>query len=367
MVASFQSFQRSPLGAFVQSPLKVRNAGGNLLLGGRFTFADGNSVDRITILKNNELVPIIDETPPGPNGAVNTVIEYKGDLYLGGEMTGGIVKLNKDTKAYDIVDGGVSGLESTVHNFTIFNGLLILVGGFDSAGTAADTNQVAAFNGTSFQTMFSQSTGDPRFLVGRILETTVFKSELYVCGTFWFFEGGSQVPGSNRFVLAKFTGSDWDDVHEYPVTGKRATSFSVFEGELWMGGFIALLQKFPGGATITVTGNVQVVRAAGGKVFVGGSTLTVVDGVSVQSVASFDSVNGWQAVGDGFTGSVSDINDFIEHKGEIYLAGAFTTVIDGDSIDGLIKLDEKNNVWVKASSGAGPNNLGSALFIAKKL
>lgn len=347
MTSTFQSFQKTPLGVFVQSALNVRN-GGTFAIGGTFLSADGNLCFNNCVFRAGELFPIFEDEDPAVDGTVFAIQEYKGDLYLGGGFPGGIRRLNKETEKFDIIGGGLNGLGENVRGFTVFDGLLILVGDFEDAGGVEDTHRVAAWNGTNFQTMFAVGgfAPDGTFLVRPCRDTTVLNGELYVCGGYEFFNGSPTTQGSPG---VRFTGSGWEIAIDDPGGAQFYRAIGPHAGEVWGGG--AFVLKSSSGQDFSVTGTIEAIFNIAGVMYIGGP-ITVVDGVTVQSVARFTAETGWESVGDGFD-SVQIVQIIFKFGSDIYIGGEFDKTIDGDILKNILKLDKENNKWVRATVGLG--------------
>lgn len=358
------TFNRSSHGVFIRSDHgDARGVIGDLVIGGDFFRADGNICFRVCILRNGEYDAIFEGGDSDVNSDVFDVIEYKKELYIGGSFTGGIRKLNKETEKFDIVGGGISAF-SQVLNMVVFGDLLIIVGNFSNAGGVADTAKVAAWDGTNWLTMYSPPLlPDWVFVSGAVTDCHVFEGELYVCGPYRFWENGAPLLGLR--ILARFTGSGWANAFEFEPGEGNALRLVTYNGEMWMIGGTVGLTIFPSGATIDKVGTIVSGAVVGSKIVLGGlSNFDEIEGVACESVAQFSPATGWEAVGDGFNAS-SDIRDIIEYKKEMYITGDFSINAGDDFAENIVKLDKKNNTWIRSSSGSGLLSEGLAMTIIK--
>jgi len=134
-----------------------------------------------------------------PNGDVSTLLEFGGDMIVGGAFTsiGGspFVRIAAwDTSSYSALG---SGLDSTPDDMVIYDGDLVVVGSFTSAGGVSDTRGVGVWDGSVWSSIGGLDAGN-------LTAATVYKGDLVVTGT-----GFTTIGGSSATRVARWNGSTW--------------------------------------------------------------------------------------------------------------------------------------------------------------
>lgn len=358
MASQFESFDSSSeFDVYCATNHFARGCGGDLVVVGYFSNADGYNLDRICILRGGELVPLnnnnSDEGPLVDN-TIFDLIEYKSDLYITGQFSGGVAKLNKETGEFDTLSTGLNGLGANGRALAVYNGLLIIGGDFNDAGGVSNTYKIAAWDGTQFLTMYSPPAYPDRYFAIRTIRgLAVYEGQLYICGTYKFFEGTT---GTDD-VLARFTGSGYEIAQD---NWKGEYGLQVFEGEIWGHSPAGNINKYPGGALIQAVGGVGGLGVALGKIVIGGGVTTVEGFTVTDNVAGYSAETGWVNIGNGFSVIIGNqgLNHTFEYNGEMYIVGDFSsTDHEGDDIFRVAKLDEENNRWIRAGNTVGGINL----------
>jgi hypothetical protein len=180
---------------------------GDLIAGGQFTTAGGQTVNHIARWDGSAWHPFTSGGQIGVNlGNVTALTVWNGDLIAGGHFTtAGGQTVNRiarwDGSAWHpFTSGGQIGV-STVWALTVWNGDLIAGGGFDTAG-GQTVNGIARWDGSAWHTFTSGGqigvSGTPS-----VIALTVWNGDL-IAGGFFTSAGGQTV---NR--IARWDGSAW--------------------------------------------------------------------------------------------------------------------------------------------------------------
>ncbi|OFX32676.1 MAG: hypothetical protein A2X08_05350 [Bacteroidetes bacterium GWA2_32_17] len=168
-----------------------------LLIGGNFHLPDGN---RIAYWNGSKFISLGGGLKTGSYTWVNTMIEYKGDLYIAGyfeKSTGNAGNFIQrwDGHLWHDVGGGVCC--GQIFDMTVFNNELYVVGAFNYAG-GVPANYIAKWDGTKwcgFGNTFNN-----------IIETVeVYHNELYIGGSF------KKIDNDSIYLFAKWTGNNYTD------------------------------------------------------------------------------------------------------------------------------------------------------------
>lgn len=150
----------------------------------------------------------------GPNGVVNSVLEYNNALIVAGEFSsvGGLLTGTTDTNniaAFDgsmwhAIDNGITGEEAVIHAMAVYDGDLIVAGKFETAGSTA-ANNIAKWNSwtAGWEPLGLGLGGDD---YSEVYALYVFDGELYAGGS--FSEAGTITTDN----IAKWDGEDWHAV-----------------------------------------------------------------------------------------------------------------------------------------------------------
>ena len=255
---------------------------GNLYLGGDFSSAGGVPVNRIAKWDGQSWSAL----GSGIGGVVYALSVRGTDLYVGGNFAtaGGIQAqgiAKWDGSAWSALGSGIGGVSSVVHCFAWSGDDLYVGGSFSTAGLSVGSG-VAKWDGANW-TALGEGVN------GRVEAMAVAGGNLYVGGSF------SAAGGMPAQRIAKWNGSTWSalgsglfrDIGFGPtVNGATVSALSVFEGNLYVGGYF-------------------------GKA---GS-------ISVANVACWDG-GSWSGVGSGLPGGVSSLAVF---QNSLYAGGGFTS------------------------------------------
>ncbi len=202
---------------------------GNLYIGGMMTSVNGVVCDRLAKWNGSTW----SDVGGGVNGSfeqVNTMVEYHGWLYVGGDFSmvgaanlpaSGIAKWNGTQ--WDSVGGGVGGWINALEVDTV-NDLLYAAGAFTFAGDSVAFG-VAVWNDTIWRPV---GTGLDTLWATTDLE--MFNGELYACGatvTVTTF-------GDTLKNIHKFNGTKWVSVNG--GANNSTLYMEVFENNLYVGG-----------------------------------------------------------------------------------------------------------------------------------
>ncbi len=258
---------------------------------------------------------------------------------LGGALTLGLASCTPDEKKEtvtgppDPVPGiGYPGLSARANGMAEFDGSLVAVGSFRTAGDSAVRN-VASWNGTSWSSldMGLFGVGNPA-LTERANAARVWNDALYVGGLFRYAGADSLDVQS----IASWDGTSWSDV-ALGVTGV-VEGMSEYNGNLivygeFEGAGIASARNvaqydgtewsvFGTGTLNGVNGPVYSATVWGDKLIVGGAFTSTGAGRVVFNVAMWDpTVPAWLPMGRGFAGDVLAVTTY---QDQVYAAGLFS-------------------------------------------
>ncbi len=229
--------------------------------------------------------------------SIKAMVEYKGELYIGGHFTNiGGVSANRiaryDGTSWNTVGGGVtSGGSPEVTAMAIYDGELYVAGDIRKVGTV-DVKNVARWDGTAWRPVGS-GLGSEGIAVSMTVDTI---------NNFLYVGGGFSTTGDGKYVrgTAVWDGEVWDSVGT-PITGARA--MTMYKNQLY------------------------VCRG-------GGPTWTAADTV----MARWDGKD-WHWV----KGPNSTINTLATYKDELYVGGSFTKIFD-DDIHGIARYKDTTTI-----------------------
>ena len=264
---------------------------------------------------------------PEPERVVNTVAQFQGDLYIGGEFRGvgdtpetwAIARWNGT--AWESVGGGVTpppfGGGHPVQALAVIDGELWVGGGFREMGGIPGTWGIAKWDGASWSSV------DGGFESGSVLSFVEFEGDLYASGNF------NQREAEPRFV-ARWDGASWSQVGDTgAVFGDQVKDLIVFDDGSGPAIFAAL--DFPMGDDAYV--------------------------------AKWDG-EAWSPVGQGMAVTAGfndpDVFDLEVFDGELYAAGRFQ-VVDGQAgTFGIVRWD--GGSWVSVGGGVDPATDNDAVY-----
>lgn len=263
----------------------------------------------------------------GVRDGVSDLCVYNGELYAAGPIVGaGTAAANhiaawNGSKWHD-VGGGLAywgAMAHEVNALCVYNGELY-AGGFFTAAGGIPANNIAKWNGTSWQTLGSGTNGE-------ISAMCVHNGKLYVGGSFTT-AGGLAVQG-----LARWNGSSWETV------GRGYSGVSdmcAYDGSLYlaawtdqyMGPPISSVTKYDGSSWSEIggwygDGMAYSLCVHDGNLYVGGE-FTSIGGVGARCVARWNGAS-WQAVVGGISDSFAWITTLGSANGKLYAYGDYTT------------------------------------------
>jgi hypothetical protein len=313
---------------------------GDLIAGGEFTTAGGQTVNNIARWDGSAWHPFTSGGQIGVNGTVRAVTVWNGDLIVGGSFTTvGGQTVNRIARWdgsvwHPLTSGGEIGVNNHVFALTVWNGNLIAGGHFATAG-GQNVFNIARWDGLAWHPFTSLGvTGLPE----EVLALTVWNGDLIAGGTFDFASGFQSVNG-----IARWDGETW---HPFTSGGEigvgccHVYSLTVWNGNLIAGGFITTaggqtvnhITRWDGSAwhpftspcgQIGVNGEVRALTVWSGDLIVGGWFTTAGD-QTVNRIARWDG-SAWHAsIAGGEIGVNNFVNALTVWNGLPVAAGQFT-------------------------------------------
>ena len=324
-----------------------------------------------------------------PSGIIYAVIEYLGNIYVGGDFTnaGGIYANNiarYDSAAntwYPFVDAntkinGVNGIVRALYGGSTSGDTGLYVGGEFTTAGGLTVNYVARWDGSSWAPLTDSSTGGIG-TDGYVYALISDNSDLYVGGG--FTNAGSQ--GAN--YIAKWNGNNWNPLTDslgsqgtngpvYTITWGSSLSYPiVFGGTFTQAGsqtatniaawnntdFTALSNGSGEGTNNTVyalaVGGTNIPPTTQTVVYVGGA-FSVVAGFSANYVAAyvFGGPGTWSRLGNNsLNGSVRTLyypGTIPAPDNRLFIGGDFTTadILNfgiTSNVNGLVLFEENNS------------------------
>ena len=298
---------------------------GELIAGGDFTTAGGADANYIAAWDGNSWQSLGSGVDGDYYPRVYALTVYNGELIAGGTFTmadgvdaNGIAAW--DGNSWHKIGSGLSevgceGCSIRVYDLAVYNGELIAAGNFGPVGAYSDCNNIAAWDGNSWQVLGG---GIKRGLGVKAL--TVYNGELIALGPF------GTAGGLDFNSIAAWDGNSWHS----------------------LGGGLRS-QKY-GGYALTVYS---------GKLVAGGEIYTA-DDVDVNGIAAWDG-NSWHPLGSGMSGGYpydTSVIALTVYNGELIAGGYFTTA---GGIDANYIAVWDDNSWY--ALGSGLNNATQALTV----
>ncbi len=216
------------------------------------------------------------------NNGVNDLIEYNTKLYAGGSFYSSTNNLNNiafwdGTSWNPLLNGMVGGINA----MEIFNGDLIVAGGFQNISGIPNARKIASWNGNNWNSLgLGVTNGSP------LQDLKVFQGELFVAGRFSSIDS---LPISN---IARWDGNAWHPVCTLSLGLSQLFALAVFDNELYIGGYF-----------------------------------WSVNGIPMSNIAKFDGTN-WVSVGGGIGGDIFELYaDTINNR--LYASGNITSLNGG--------------------------------------
>lgn len=373
MAEAFNSFDRSPLGAFIRSPLGVRNdeAEGQLVILGTFFVADGN-LSRNTA-RLDELTPeLISVDGVGLDDDVYSGVVHDENLYVTGNFQDNgdntiqirqHAKFNVDLHRWEEAPGG--GVQfGLVWDTCLLGSDMAIVGDFPDAGGVANTDSVAKYNGTSYSA-FPVPPSSFNLTVQTCVE---FKGELHVGGQFSTpFDGG-----------AKLSGGAWVDID--PGAGRRfgrdVLEMAIYNEQLVIAGDFVTVGSAPNrGRRIVLwdgtsydtmddgaEDTVDALVVFEGDLIIGGVFADVGSApLTANRVARWNGTS-WSAMGSGLGGGTGRVEGLHVHKGVLYAIGSFSQNGIGTSMTNIAKWNTGTNEFEPVTPGTGLSSFGLSML-----
>ncbi len=326
-VAKWDGLAWEPVG---ECPLRATEAlvayNGQLIAAGAQLQPDGTSKWRVIRFDGNDWLPLTDEASSDfVGGAVIRLIVYNGDLYAAGYFThaGGVAAsriARWNGTSWSPLQQGLTGTFGGGSSHTgpfasamaVYNNELYVGGAFVNAGSVANVNHVARWNGTTWS---RAGTLNGWSVWAHVSSLAVFDGQLYATGNALFSSG---------IDIGRWNGTSW-------------TALSTGLGE--------------GDHVGSVGGRAMCVH--NGKLYVGG-VFSSAGGVTSYRIARWTG-SAWQSVGSQGLGSYASSRNIVgalaSYKGEVLLGGLFESVNSGTFSSGIgsgnfARFSETNIPWM---------------------
>ncbi len=263
---------------------------------------------------------------PSTSGGL-TIVQYGDSLVVGGSFNdqGGVQGCNAiaafHEEQWHTMGGGIQAPAGDIKGMAIdLNNCLIVVGAFSELGGIEPIQRVAKWDGTQWEDI-----GGFQGFVGEPETATVFNGDVFVGGAFAFAD--QDVPSPN---LARWDGEQWIAVE----TGTNGTVKEIYPSEehgfMYIGGLFSDaagetamgIAKFDGTNTSAIAeigfnNAARSICVYRDQIYAAGAFTELSNGQPMNSIARFDGVS-WQPVGGGIGGSVFDMEVY---QDELYVAG----------------------------------------------
>ncbi|EKE87623.1 InlB B-repeat-containing protein [Idiomarina xiamenensis] len=303
---------------------------GDLYVGGTFAQVAGEQVYYIARWNGYRWQKLGD----GVNNAVYAMTVFNDKLIVGGSFTTASGESVLRIASWDGNNWQAlgDGLNSSVVDLTVYNGELIAGGIFTAAG-GISVNRIARWDGSNWHAM-----GGPD--QGTVNSVSEYNGDLIVVGSFYM------VNGENHNYITRWDGSSWSSLGEGLNT--TVNDAVEFQGKLYVTGqftgsgghALPYIAAWDGSAWSAVGGGLSdagySLYADNDKLYVGGQFETA-DGISSLGIAAWDG-SSWQAVGDGlglYAGTVIRIYRIAKFDNEILLGG----LLDKNGVVNLVRLN----------------------------
>ncbi len=315
---------------------------GELYAGGQFEQAGGVPAAAIARWNGSSWqdvagsVTLVSKT--GGIASVFAMTVFDGKLIVGGGFTsaGGVPADNIaswDGSNWQSMDGGVYNFG--VEALGVYNGSLIAGAGFQGIGN------IAQWNGTAWQPMGAGTPND------RVLALTQYNSDLYIGGIF------TNVAGFPTPVhLARWNSSSWASVPGGPgVPGRKTQSLGVFNGDLIAGGLttkpdgnqMSGIGRWDGSAWHVMGGGadgvVLAVASYQGDVFIGGQFFH--GDIEASGIARRAADGTWDSLLGGVSGAGAAVQSMAVYEDTLIVSGSFTTA-GSLPVEGIARWDGKS-------------------------
>jgi uncharacterized delta-60 repeat protein len=336
----------------------LADGGGNLYIGGDFTYVGTVAANRIAKWDGTAWSAL----GSGADGSVRALALSGTTLYAGGAFgtAGGVANAKYVARwngtAWSALGTGMNG---NVRSLAVIGTNVYVGGEFTMAGTVT-ANYIARWNGSSWSAMGSGMNG----FVNALLPSG---TNLYAGGVF-VTAGGTTV---NR--IAKWDGSSWSALGS--GMNSTVTSLALSGSDLYAGGFFSNpggpgtgsgIAKWNGsawsGLGTGVNGTISSVAISGSDVYVGGF-FTAASGVAAANIAKWNG-SSWSALGSGLAygpGLNAATRALVVIGTDLYAGGSFN--LSGETpVSGIAKWSGSS--WSGFGNSAGINGRINALSIS---
>lgn len=277
----------------------------------------------------------------GIDGFASTMIEYNGELYVGGNQqfgafTGPRIGLWKwDGSQFDTLPGShIFGTTMIVYDMAVFQGELYVTGSWSGI------SKIVKWDGSTF-------TPVPNTFVMPVSAMEVFNNELYAASR----ENG---PG----CILRWDGTQWHSVGTGLAANSTVNDMEVYANELYVAGTLNTtagnsmnIARWNGTAWNSVgaggvDGAIQSITKHNGELYIGGGQIRLAGGVPVFGITRWNGSN-WSPVTTNRS-HVSQYRDIRSYQGELYAAGNFLA-IEGDTMRCISRYDGSD--WTDLSGG----------------
>jgi hypothetical protein len=350
MGSVLDSFNQSPLGAYIQSPLGERGGGKSLYVCGVYRDI-GNLVypppnfDKV-VKWSGSIFSTIGVPPFGIVPIISSgrdIIKFTGDLIIGGSQ---IIKRTGAGVFSILGTTGIAGFFNRVNNLVIFNDVLYLIGSFLTAD-GIPTSMIASWNGSIYTPLLGGLTSGG-FVEGYRMQ--VFDGKLWAVGNFEF-AGPLTVKD-----VAQWDGTNWSKtgVGAFHPGGSEVRVIQEYKGDLIVGGIFTTMDGIPcfGSAKWngTVWSNINPesdnftqIHAMGvhkDDLYMAG--IGIQSTVPAFSIAKFNGTTWTYYITDGRVDALESFN------GQLYAGGTFD-VVNGVPAKGIARFN--GTVWSEVSTG----------------
>jgi hypothetical protein len=337
--------------------------GGDLIAGGSFTYA-GNQPASYTARWDGTSWHAMGGDK---NGDVTCLQPFNGELIAGGRFSQVDQYPGSHVDASNIArwNGSAwqalgSGTDSDVLSLSVYNGTLIVGGGFDHAGGIA-VNDIAGWNGSSWTALGAGIQGSFDYVESMM----VYNAELVVGGSFSF--AGGQPANS----MARWNGFEWvpfgggsagivfamtnyigrvvagGDFHQNTNVGAAAHAIAGWDG--------VSLSAYGTGmdAAVIALKSFKYPGLFGDSELIAGGLFTHAGGVAANRIARWDQdpliafpPPAWQAMGSGFNSGVYAIE---RYNSATYAGGPFT--FSTSTVNHIARWNETTKLWEAVGTG----------------
>ncbi len=262
------------------------------------------------------------------NDTVNDVLYVGGYLWFSNNLDSGYVLRFRNNK-WDTMPNLFNGLNGIVRSIVQYHGEIYVGGTFDKVDSIL-TGSIAKWDGNSWSKVGNGLWASASNKYGNIWKLRVYNDTLYAVG---IFDSSGGVTGINS--LAKWNGIKWEAVNDLPLLSHsgpyndlRDVGFygnKVFVGGNFQNDTIDDLVMFDGANWVKPDiyvgggyGEVDVITNYKGELYIGGN----LDMNTNSYIAKYNGTF-WSNVGTGLSGGFYIPTDFRVHNNELYVSGQF--------------------------------------------